>query len=117
PREDADNAPVWECDISDCGVVCKHGHNQLPATGVCNGARRMSAQLDERAQFLGAPVERRDIMSGLQEIRCHCRAHAAQPDKSDLHSVNSVIFASAQDRCRGAMNSGPTGSVIVSLRM
>src|ERR1700704_572951 len=111
-----DNALVCQRHIFDRGIVRQHRDDHLSMTGICNAACLVCTQFEERVSLLGAAVEHGDIMSGLHEVRRHRRAHPTQADESSLHLFSSVVV-SAEDRCRGAMNSGPTGSVIVSLRM
>src|SRR3979490_150124 len=111
-----DNAVVCQRHIFDRAIVGKHRDDHLSMTGISNAACLVCTQFEERVTLLGAAVEHGDIMSGRDEVRRHRRAHPATPDESSLHLFNSVVV-SGEDRCRGAMNSGPTGSVIVSLRM
>src|SRR6266850_844242 len=75
----------------------------------------MRTQFEERGTPVRAAIEYGDIVSRLHEVRRHGRTHVTQSDESDFHGVISVM--PLVDRCSGAMNSGPTGSVIVSLRM
>src|SRR3984893_7080197 len=107
--EGLDNAVLCQCHISDRSIVRKHRDNHLSMTSISNAVGLVCTQFEERAALLGAAVEHRGIMSGLHEVRRHRRAHLAQPDESDLHFFNSVVL-SRQDRCKGAMTSGPTGS-------
>lgn len=50
------------------------------------------------------------------EYRCH-EAYKSMNFHERYALFQLPMFECRQDRCNGAMNSGPTGSVIVSLRM
>jgi hypothetical protein len=54
-------------------------------TGIGNVLGLMSAECYQRIGFTGTAVEYGDIVSGLQQISRHRRAHVPQSDESNFH--------------------------------
>ena len=109
-RQAADDAAVRERHRHEGVIVREHGDDHFAAARIGNVGCLVCTELEQRATLLGAAVEHGDIVSGLDEVGGHGRAHVAQADESDLHAVTSALWCVA--RCGGAMNSGPMGSVI-----
>ena len=69
----------------DSLVIRKHGDDCIALAGFGNLVRDLRALRCQRRRLAGRAVVHSNLMTGLQKVRGHALAHAAQPDESHLH--------------------------------
>ena len=87
PREDAVPA---ECHAFDRSIVGEHGDDHVAARSLPWRLGEPSA-FSERLGLGRRAVIDGESMSGLEQIGGHAAAHAAKPDKSNLHDLQLLM--------------------------
>src|SRR5580658_5227532 len=111
----SDDAAFTQSDLGCRIVIRQHGDQHFPVARFGKIGRLARTELGERAAFSRSAIEDTDIVSGFDEVGCHRASHVTKTNESDFHRVFRVSCHYA--RCKGAMNSGPTGSVIAVFTM
>ena len=95
-----------------CRIVMReHRDDRFAVARIGKIGRLARTELEQRAASSGRPIEYGDIVSRSHEIGRHRRPHAAKSNESQLH-VDSFESMVDWERGGGAMNSGPTGSLM-----
>jgi len=83
---------AWTKGDVGCRVIIRQHRDQY-LTAACPGniGGLVCAELDERAAFPGTAIEHAHVVSGLDEVGRHRRAHASESDKSKFHKYSVYV--------------------------
>ena len=79
-RQVADYACVAEYDAFHGVVICQHRDYSITPASVRHSRGMARAVFDQRLRSGGSAVVDTDVVTALEEARCHPRSHVAKPD-------------------------------------